>query len=173
MRIKPIIIALVGESGSGKTTLGKFLEHRFKIPQIVSYTTRPMRLGEHDGLDHYFVDEAPSKEEMFAYTQYGGYEYWTLNSQFCKHPIVTYIVDEKGLNELQAKTNEGIIVCAINIKRPYNPTSVERKERDKTRIAVSDVWYDGTIVNKGSLRDFYKEAIFVVAEQVARNYHEV
>ena len=49
------IILLIGASGSGKTTLGKELE-KWLIPQLISYTTRPIRAGEKQDVDYYFVD---------------------------------------------------------------------------------------------------------------------
>jgi guanylate kinase len=48
-----------GPSGSGKTTLCKMLmaldEMRTRIVRSISFTTRPMRLGEVDGRDYFFV----------------------------------------------------------------------------------------------------------------------
>ena len=54
---KPIIIALVGPSGSGKTTLSLYLQEMLNIPAICSYTTRPMRRGEQNGREHWFVED--------------------------------------------------------------------------------------------------------------------
>ena len=48
-----IIVALVGPSGCGKTTLGKYLKD-MGFNWISSYTTRPMREGETDGVEHKF-----------------------------------------------------------------------------------------------------------------------
>lgn len=47
---------LYGISGAGKTTLGKVLAS-WGLKEIVSHTTRPMRNGEIDGVDYYFVDD--------------------------------------------------------------------------------------------------------------------
>ena len=45
-------------SGGGKTTLSKALVNRFKdILYSVSYTTRPPRKGELDGVDYYFIQK--------------------------------------------------------------------------------------------------------------------
>ena len=53
--MKTKIIAIVGPSGSGKTTLAEYFQRQFCIPTIVSYTTRPMRAGEANGREHWFV----------------------------------------------------------------------------------------------------------------------
>jgi guanylate kinase len=45
-------------SGGGKTTLSKALLNRFNdILYSVSYTTRPPRKGERDGVDYYFIQK--------------------------------------------------------------------------------------------------------------------
>ena len=50
------MIVIIGESASGKTTLQKrFVEANPEYHGVVSYTTRPMRPGEQDGVDYHFV----------------------------------------------------------------------------------------------------------------------
>lgn len=49
------IYCLIGQSASGKSTVERELES-MGYPRIVSYTTRPMRKGEKDGVDYHFID---------------------------------------------------------------------------------------------------------------------
>ena len=49
------MILLVGKSCSGKDTIRKEL-NKLGYNSIVTYTTRPMRDGEVDGVDYHFVD---------------------------------------------------------------------------------------------------------------------
>ena len=49
-------LILIGEQGSGKTTLAKELVSS-GYEQTVSYTTRPPRRGEQDGVDYHFVTD--------------------------------------------------------------------------------------------------------------------
>lgn len=51
------IFCIVGKSSSGKDTIYKKLleDERLDLKKIVSYTTRPMREGECDGVEYYFV----------------------------------------------------------------------------------------------------------------------
>jgi guanylate kinase len=53
------IFYLMGKSSSGKDTIYKELLKREKVPlqKIVLYTTRPVRLGETEGVQYHFVDE--------------------------------------------------------------------------------------------------------------------
>lgn len=49
-------VVIVGAMASGKTTLLKEFVNR-GYNRIVSYTTRPMRHGEKDGVDYHFCDD--------------------------------------------------------------------------------------------------------------------
>lgn len=61
------IYYVMGKSSSGKDTIYKELLKRHpEFHTIVSYTTRPIREGEHDGVEYYFVDEKRLKEMQQA-----------------------------------------------------------------------------------------------------------
>lgn len=49
-------VVLIGHMCSGKTALSKFLELQ-GYKRIVTYTTRPPRDGEIDGIDYHFISE--------------------------------------------------------------------------------------------------------------------
>lgn len=53
------IICLMGKSAVGKDSVFKrLLEDRsLGLRTIVPYTTRPIRDGEHNGVEYYFTDE--------------------------------------------------------------------------------------------------------------------
>ncbi len=52
------IFYLMGKSSSGKDTLYRGLRIEFpQLKPVVLYTTRPMREGEQDGVDYYFIDD--------------------------------------------------------------------------------------------------------------------
>lgn len=50
-----MIFALIGQSASGKSTVERALEEK-GYPRIISYTTRPMREKEKNGVDYHFID---------------------------------------------------------------------------------------------------------------------
>lgn len=54
------IICLMGKSSSGKDTIYKRLleQDNIRLRKIVTYTTRPIRAGEQDGIEYHFTDEA-------------------------------------------------------------------------------------------------------------------
>lgn len=53
------IVCLMGKSSSGKDTVYKKLLEQdvIKFQKIVPYTTRPIRVGEQDGVEYHFIEE--------------------------------------------------------------------------------------------------------------------
>lgn len=83
------MIVLLGASASGKSTLQKALiDSSGKFKKIVTYTTRPPRKGEKDGVDYHFVSESQFqklvKDGFFIeYAEYRGWHYGTAKED-CK-----------------------------------------------------------------------------------------
>ena len=53
------IIVLMGKSSTGKDTIYKRLleDNPYSLKRIVPYTTRPIRIGEEEGVEYHFTDE--------------------------------------------------------------------------------------------------------------------
>jgi guanylate kinase len=168
---KPIIIAIVGESGSGKTTLSLHLEKELGIKAICSYTTRPMREGETDGVEHIFVEDsvAPHPTQTLAYTEFGGYKYWTTHQQFEAHQVTAYVIDEKGLLTLW-ESSDKFDIMAVKVIRPDNPTDPARLSRDRGRIKIEDKSYDVLITNIGNQEQFLQRATNRITNALNKNY---
>lgn len=83
------MIVLLGASASGKSTLQKALMNSSNgFKKIVTYTTRPPRKGEKDGVDYHFISESQFqqllKDEFFVeYAEYRGWHYGTAKDD-CK-----------------------------------------------------------------------------------------
>ena len=96
------LITITGPSGAGKDTVARMMSEMTDWPVLCSYTTRPMREGEVNGREHYFVEHVNvSPTKMLAYTHYGGYDYWTRLDQVKDTAI--YVIDEVGLVEMKEK----------------------------------------------------------------------
>ena len=71
---RPLLIVISGPSGAGK---GTALEHAIRtlpLRRIPTYTTRPMRSGERNGIDYEYVDEKKffqlhEADVIFEYTR--------------------------------------------------------------------------------------------------------
>lgn len=66
------MIVLVGKSCSGKDTVARELE-TMGYKRIVTYTTRPMRKGEVDGITYHYVNET----QFFDMIENKGFAEWT------------------------------------------------------------------------------------------------
>jgi len=115
-----MIFALIGQSSSGKSTIESMLVD-LGYSKIVSYTTRPMRKGEKDGVDYHFVDhptfEALAQKGFFTETaQYRDWHYGlSLNGIDYKNKDYIVVVTISGYMELRKAVGKENIV-AIHIK---------------------------------------------------------
>ena len=151
------IVALVGLAGSGKTYASLLMNNQPGFETIVSYTTRPMREGEVNGVDHYFVKlkDKPKQKDMLAYTVYGGYEYWTEKRQFSDpNKWYVYVIDETGLINLMDRSKKGEFkanIYKVKMIRPSRPgIEQSRMERDADREVIEDTFYNTVILNNGT-----------------------
>lgn len=51
------LITITGSSGAGKDTVARMLSDLGGYKVLCSYTTRPKREGEIDGVEHHFVEK--------------------------------------------------------------------------------------------------------------------
>ena len=120
------IICIVGKTGTGKDTIAKFLYEEYGIESICSYTTRPKRDYETDGIEHYFIDKEKMKylkdnEHIIAYTinDKTGIEYCATAESINADKIV-YIINPDGIVYLKKNLPEGfalkIIYCDLDEK---------------------------------------------------------
>lgn len=96
------IYCIMGKSSSGKDTLYKEIHARMpRLRAIVPYTTRPIREGEQDGVEYFFVDENKLREmeeagkviELRAYnTVHGIWKYFTADDGQIDLDHVDYLV---------------------------------------------------------------------------------
>lgn len=101
------VLCLIGKTASGKDTAAKYLKEAYGIEPVVSFTTRPMREGETDGVEHWFIDDARMDEIMsdesgvLAYTKFPktGIRYCASASAMeSSGEVISYIIDPPGVN---------------------------------------------------------------------------
>ena len=161
------IVCIVGPSGSGKTLMSKYLWTQYSIPYIVSCTTRPMREGEKDGVDHFFVSpevirQAERDNNILAYTKFGGYEYCALKEIPYQHRACTYVIDEDGVRYLMEHCQDEFELLVVYVdasveERLDRGISQERIDRDSYRVKLDRKVYSDVIHNDGTKRSFFKQ----------------
>lgn len=129
---------IMGKSASGKDTIyQKLLEHpALDFKRLVIYTTRPIRDGEKDGQEYYFVDEDPFQqmkaegkiiEDREYYTVYGLWRYFTAaNLQLDKY-------DYLGIGTLES---------FVQLKKYYGeeaicPLYIEVEDGERLKRAIA------------------------------------
>ncbi|MCR5505470.1 MAG: guanylate kinase [Bacilli bacterium] len=139
------MIVLAGASASGKTEAAKMLASKYGITKVITTTTRPMREGEKDGRDYFFVSqerfEEMIKEGRFVeYTSYNGYMYGSTKDQIASNKCV--VIDPAGLRAYISLNDESIITFFLDssedtrhrrmLERGDKPENVEsRIEHDR------------------------------------------
>lgn len=98
------LIFIIGKTNSGKDTVADYLYDKYRVNSVCSFTTRPKRDYEIDGVQHYFrsIDEfAKIRKEssIIAYTKFPqtGFEYMATVESMNK-PIMSYIIDPNGID---------------------------------------------------------------------------
>lgn len=97
------IVYIMGKSSSGKDTIYRSIlsDKSIDLKKIVPYTTRPIRLGEEDGVQYFFTDEDGFKklcdeEKVIEYrsydTCYGLWRYFTVNDENIDLSKNSYII---------------------------------------------------------------------------------
>jgi guanylate kinase len=163
---RPKILCIVGESGSGKTYAADFIEKTYNIPMIRSYTTRPRRTLDEDG--HTFISKEEfqsfSQEEMLVKTVWGEYEYCCLHEDIKENN--TYVIDEKGYQELKFNYPHLYKMAGVRITRPredrMNSVGLERVERDEDKFNLLMYCYDFIIPNMDTISVFEDKITNVV-----------
>ena len=153
---KALYLVFCGKAGSGKDYLLNKTLHFFpQINRVVSYTTRPSRDGEIDGIDYNFIsnDEAESliKENRFLeFRVFRDWIYGTPIDSF-KSRVNAGISSPGGL--LQMKDNNEIVIYPIYVEAP----SEVRKERYLNRTtSIVDDWSRRYAADEEDFKNIYQ-----------------
>lgn len=125
------LICIVSRTNGGKDTLAKKIHNRLGIESVVSYTTRPMRHYEVDGVHHKFVTKEYMKwilenQTVIAYTinDETGIEYCATIESLPNDKHV-YIINPDGINWLKNNVSEE--ECKIYVVELWAPDEVLRQ----------------------------------------------
>lgn len=128
-------IVLVGKGASGKDyARNLFAKKNFQCS--ISYTTRPPRETEKDGIDYFFVTEEKFKQmiendEFYEYVAFNGWYYGTSKKQFYSDSI--FIMTPSGISKIIPEDRENSIIIYFDI------SDDKRKERLSLRSDADKV----------------------------------
>lgn len=110
-------IILVGRGGSGKDFLRRKFESRgFKY--CVSYTSRPKRPGEKEGVDYYFVDDAffiENPDLFYEIHDFNGWKYGRTIEDFEKSSLL--IMTPSGIRCIKKEHRKDCFIIYLNPDR--------------------------------------------------------
>lgn len=114
------MIVLVGESASGKSSIEKYLADHCGYNKIVSYTTRPPREGEVDGVDYHFISveqfQFLSEQDFFAEQAVYRDWYYGVAKEDCTDDKVV-VLTPHGLRQVSKIKDINVISFYINVPR--------------------------------------------------------
>lgn len=138
-----LMLVLSSPSGAGKTTLSRaLLAGDGDLALSVSMTTRPMRTGEREGVDYFFVSggqfaSAVENGELLEHATVFDYRYGTPAAPVAKALVsgrdVLFDIDWQGTQQLKEKAREDLVSIFV-----LPPSHAELERRLKARAQDSD-----------------------------------
>jgi len=163
-----LILVISAPAGAGKTTLCKRLLQAFpSFTYSVSFTTRPPRKNEIEGVDYYFVsreefEKMIKKEAFLEWAEVHGQLYGTsaklLDRAIEGEKDVVLEVDVKGGKKIKGKYPEAVLIFLLppsweELAKRLKSRATENEEKTKQRLirAKEEVkflrFYDYFIIN--------------------------
>lgn len=123
-------IILVGPTAAGKTFLRNRFEKRGFVCDI-SYTSRPMREGEVDGVHYNFLGKRQFETLknggfFYEWVEYNGYYYGTGLKEWNELPL--FIMETDGIKHITPEDRENCFVIYLNPREDirHNRMKIER-----------------------------------------------
>lgn len=139
------MLILVGPSASGKTELGKLLQ-KVGIEKVVTYTTRPIRQGEKDGIDYHFISKEEFLEKIeqnffFENVCYQNNYYGTAWTDILKNAYL--IVEPSGLAKYKKEGNLTFFITVdYEIRKERMLKRGDSLESIQKRLASDDLIFN-------------------------------
>mgnify|MGYP002623180746 CR=1 FL=1 len=130
------ILALIGEAGSGKdTVMQETLKRNPKLHEIISFTTRPPREGEADGVNYHFVsgDTFTWKilnNEMLEATCFNEWFYGTGYESLRSDCVNIGVFNPEGIDSLMAHKDIEIVVFYVRASDKERMLRQLNREKD-------------------------------------------
>ena len=185
------IYYVIGKSPSGKDTIYKQLIERtdLGLHELVLYTTRPIRSGETDGVEYFFVSEEKYEqlksagsiiEERAYQTVYGIWKYFTVDDGQIDLLKCNYLVTgtlesfcstrdyfgEKDVLPIYIDLDDGVRLQRA-LQREQQQQEPKYKEMCRRFIADAEDFSEEKIKNANINKVFYNDDLTHCIEEIA------
>jgi guanylate kinase len=188
MATKGHLFIISGPSGTGKSTIvSATLKRRPQLRYSISFTTRPPRIDEKDGVDYHFISEATFRKkidanELAEWAEVHGHLYGTsarhIEETLAGGQDVLMDIDVEGTKRLSARYPEAISVFItpptmkelekrLNRRGTDSPVVVARRLRSAEAEMAQVHCYDHVIVNDDLAKALLK--LETIIEEVCLN----
>jgi len=181
------IFVISGPSGSGKTTIiEKLLENKSarNLRKTISFTTRPRRFGEKDGLDYDFLDHKEferrvKSKEILEHTKFLDFYYGTskkrLEEIIGKGKDAIMCLDTKGAFNLKKKFGKRCVLIFIlppsknalklrlNFRRREGSSELKKRLEIAKKELMQAGKFDYAIIND-KLNSAVEETVFIISQ---------
>ena len=155
---KNIMVILSSPSGVGKTTLTKKIQQKYRTFKIsVSYTTRPPRSNEVDGVDYHFVskddfEKLMSENKFYEYAKIFENYYGTLKQSVDQTLLtndILFDIDWQGTKQLSKFNNLNLIKIYLitDNKEELKKRLIKRNQNTQEEIEKRFESFDNDIKN--------------------------
>ncbi len=183
-----ILFILSAPSGAGKTTLAKWaVENVSGVQQSVSYTTRPCRPGEVDGVHYRFVTEERFKEmigeDRFiewaeVHGKYYGTSWNAIDEAQERRVDLLLVIDVQGAVKLRERGVDGVFIFVLPpsmeelahrlIERgTETPATVDGRLETAKREVSESSHYDYLVIND-TLEEAQRELAYIIRAERCR-----
>lgn len=174
-----LMFVLSSPSGAGKTTLSRLLIERVAgLRMSVSVTTRPMRPGEREGHDYYFVDQPRFQQmahdgELLEWATVFDNGYGTprapVEAALASGQDVLFDIDWQGTQQLREKAGKDVVSVFI-----LPPSAQDLEKRLHTRAQDSNDVIRGRMNRAAHEMSHWAEYDYIVVNhQVEKAFAEV
>ncbi len=165
-----LMFVLSSPSGAGKTTLSRMLMKEVPDLQMsVSVTTRPMRPGEVEGKDYFFIDqkrfdEMAAKGDLLEWAPVFGKSYGTprapVETALAAGRDVLFDIDWQGTQQLREKAGPDVVSVFI-----LPPSAADLEKRLHTRAQDSEEVIRGRMARASHEMSHWAEYDYIVVNQ--------